>query len=130
MAMNNRTNRSQGVELSRMISPGQHAMLDYLVAGMFFMKGAALRDRHPRASALAYANGAMVAGMSMMTDYPGGLMKAISFHGHRTGDIIQAAFAALGPALFGFPRDPEANYFYAQAASEVGVIATTDWDAA
>jgi hypothetical protein len=36
----------------------------------------------------------------------------------------------LGPMLLGFSRDPEATYFYGQAASEVGVIAATNWDAA
>ena len=41
----------------------------------------------------------------------------------------QAALAGLGPALFGFADEPEANMFYGQAASEVGVIAATDWHA-
>ena len=50
--------------------------------------------------------------------------------GHRTGDVLQAALAGLGPALFGFAGDEEAKFFYAQAASEVAVIAATDWDAA
>jgi len=31
--------------------------------------------------------------------------------------------------LFGFADDREAAYFYAQAASEAGVVAATDWDA-
>lgn len=72
----------------------------------------------------------MVLGMSMLTDYPGGLFRKLSFQGHRTGDIVQAAFAAVGPALFGFAADPEAKFFYGQALSEAGVIATTDWNAA
>jgi hypothetical protein len=72
----------------------------------------------------------MVAGMSMLTDYPGGLVRVLPFRGHRAGDVLQAAFAGLGPILFGFAGDEEATFFYAQAASEVGVIAATDWDAA
>lgn len=43
---------------------------------------------------------------------------------------MQAALAGVGPALFGFARAPEANFFYGQALSEAGVIAATDWDAA
>jgi hypothetical protein len=31
--------------------------------------------------------------------------------------------------MHGFAGEPEAKYFYAQAANELGVIATTDWDA-
>jgi hypothetical protein len=49
---------------------------------------------------------------------------------HRTGDIVQAAVAGIGPVLMGFGRDAEARFFYGQAASEVGVIAATDWNAA
>jgi hypothetical protein len=65
----------------------------------------------------------------MLTDYQGGLYRAISFNqGHRTGDIIQAALAGLGPLLFGFGRDREAQFFYGQALSEAGVIAATDWN--
>jgi len=43
---------------------------------------------------------------------------------------MQAALAGFGPALFGFADHPEASFFYGQAASEIGVIATTDWNAA
>jgi hypothetical protein len=72
----------------------------------------------------------MVLGMSLSTDYPGGVFRTLSFRTHRTGDIVQAALAGLGPILLGFGGDREANYFYGQALSEIGVIAATDWDGA
>jgi len=71
----------------------------------------------------------MVLGMSLFTDYPGGVFRKLSFRAHRTGDIVQAALAGFGPALFGFAEDREAAYFYGQALSEAGVIAATDWNA-
>jgi hypothetical protein len=114
---------------SKPISPAQHAMLDYGVAATFFALGFSMRSRHRPAAALAFINGAMIVGMSMFTDYPGGVYRTLSFRGHRTGDIFQAALAGLGPILFGFADDPEAKFFYSQAASEAGVIAATDWDA-
>jgi hypothetical protein len=113
-----------------LISPAQHAALDYGVAATFFAFGLSVIDRHRAAAALAFVNGTMIVGTSMLTDYPGGLFRALSFRVHRTGDIAQAAFAGLGPILLGFARDPEAAYFYAQAACEAGVIAATDWNAA
>jgi hypothetical protein len=116
--------------MSKPITPAAHAVLDYTVAATFFGVGAWLLNRHRAAATLAFANGAMVAGMSMLTDYPGGLFRVLPFRGHRAGDVVQAAFAGFGPALFGFAADPEARFFYAQAASEAGVIAATDWDAA
>ncbi len=117
-------------DMNKLISPAQHAVLDYGVAATFLTFGFSMLSRHRAAAALAFANGAMVLGMSMLTDYPGGVFRQISFRGHRTGDIIQAALAGFGPLLFGFSNDPEANYFYGQAASEVAVIAATDWNAA
>ena len=112
------------------ISPAQHAVLDYGVAATFFGVGAALWERHRPAATLAFLNGAMVLGMSLLTNYPGGVYRTLSFKAHRTGDIAQAALAGFGPALFGFSGDPEARYFYGQALSEAGGIAATDWDAA
>jgi glyoxylase-like metal-dependent hydrolase (beta-lactamase superfamily II) len=109
------------------ISPGQHAVLDYAVAATFFVVAAALARRHRPASRLAALNGAMVLGMSLLTDYPGGVYRVLPFKGHRTGDIGQAALAGLGPMLMGFSGDREAAFFYSQALSEVGVIAATDW---
>lgn len=104
-------------------------MLDYGVAAAFLAYGFSMRGRHRRASNLAFANGLMVLGMSMFTNYPGGVVRKLSFQGHRRGDIAQAALAGLGPVLLGFGKDPEAKYFYGQAMSEVGVIAATDWNA-
>jgi hypothetical protein len=112
------------------ISPRQHAVLDYSVAGTFFAVGFTLMQRHRPGATLAFLNGAMVLGMSLLTDYPGGVYRTLSFRTHRTGDIMQAALAGLGPALFGFASAPEAKYFYGQALSEAGVIAATDWNAA
>lgn len=116
--------------ITKAISPAQHAVLDYGVAATFFAFGFSVLSRHRPAAALAFINGAMIVGMSMLTDYPGGVVRALSFRGHRTGDIGQAALAGLGPVLFGFASDPEATFFYGQAASEAAVIAATDWDAA
>jgi hypothetical protein len=115
--------------VARPISPAAHAVLDYGVASMFFAMGMRFASRHKRAAALAYVNGAMVLGLSMLTDYPGGIWRVISFKSHGVADAMQAGLAAFGPVLLGFPGDSEATFFYGQAASEVGVIAATDWDA-
>lgn len=112
------------------ISPRMHAALDYGVAAAFFGAGAIMMSRNRRAGTLAMINGAMVLMMSLFTDYPGGVWPRLSFKTHRTGDIGQALLAGLGPVMFGFAGEPEAAFFHGQAASEVGVIMATDWDAA
>jgi hypothetical protein len=124
------TELTDGKQFARPISPAQHAVLDYGVAATFLAFGFSVLSRHRAAAALAFLNGGMVLGMSLLTDYPGGVFRTLSFHAHRTGDIAQAALAGLGPILLGFENDPEAKYFYGQAVSEAGVIAATDWDAA
>ena len=116
-------------QMPKPITPAMHAVLDYSVAATFFSAAYMMRH-HGRASTLAMLNGAMVLGMSLLTDYPGGVWRNLSFKGHRTGDIGQALLAGLGPVLFGFAHDSEANFFHGQALSELGVIAATDWDAA
>ena len=121
---------TDGKKFTRAISPAQHAILDYGVAATFLAFGFSVLSRHRAAAALAFVNGAMVLGMSLLTDYPGGVFRTFSLRAHRTGDIAQATLAGLGPILFGFGNDPEAKYFYGQAVSEAAVIAATNWDAA
>src|SRR4051812_24858856 len=99
---------TQSKELTNVISPAQHAVLDYGVATTFLAFGFSVLSRHRAAAALAFVNGAMILGMSLLTDYPGGVFRTLSFRAHRTGDIAQAALAGVGPALFGFGNDPEA----------------------
>jgi hypothetical protein len=110
------------------ISPARHALLDYGVASTFLALAFRLRNRNAAASMLALINGGMVLGMSLFTDYPGGVWRRLGFKTHRTLDIVQACLAGVGPVLFGFGNTREARTFYTQAASEIGVIAKTDWD--
>src|SRR3954462_4305246 len=112
------------------ISPGAHAVLDYGVASTYFALWARMRDTNRAAAGLACVNGVMVLGVALLTDYPGGVFRTLSFKTHRTMDWIQAAVAGFGPVLLGFADSNDALPFYGQAASEVGVIAATDWDAA
>lgn len=113
----------------KVISPRVHAWLDVAVTGYFLGLGIWCATRGKVGPAIAaFVNAGMVATVSAMTDYAGDGKKPISFKMHGTLDAVQATTAALGPALHGFADEPEAAFFYAQAASEVAVIATTDWD--
>ena len=84
------------------------------------MLGFRYKGQNNAAATLAFINGAMVLGMSLFTDYPGGVWRRISFKTHGMLDGLQAALAGAGPALFGFAGAPEARTFDAQAASEAG----------
>ena len=111
------------------ITPRVHAVLDYSVAGLFVAVGLGLASRNRRAATFAVVNGLMIMGFSMMTDYPGGVWPRMSFKAHGVVDVMQAGLTGLGPVLLGFANEPEAVYFYGQAATELAVVASTDWNA-
>ena len=100
-----------------MITPAQHAVLDYSVAATFFGLAATLAPSHRRASMLAAINGAMVLGMSLLTDYPGGVFRKISFKAHRNGDIVQAQRHHTWTATY--PSGNRAQYFLESASLRV-----------
>lgn len=115
------------IPVPKTISPAKHAMIDYGVAATFLSLGFKFKGRNNAAATLAFICGGMVLGISMTTNYPGGLWKKISFQTHGLLDTIQAGLAGFGPLMFGFAGKGAAKPFYTQAASEIGVIASTDW---
>jgi hypothetical protein len=116
-------------KMPKFISPRVHSWLDAAVTGYFLVLGAFSAGRgRTRAATAAFINAGMVAGVSLLTDYEGTGKKPISFKLHGTLDAVQAATAALAPLLHGFTNDPESAFFYGQAANELAVIASTNWD--
>lgn len=75
-------------------------------------------------------NGAAVLGLSMFIDYWGDGRQPISFKTHGKVDVVQGLMALAAPTMLGFSDEPAAAVFWAQAASEVAVLAMTDFDAA
>jgi hypothetical protein len=114
----------------KFISPKVHRWLDVAVTGYFAVLAVWFAVRGKKGPAVAAGvNAGMVASVSMLTDYDGTKQKPISFKLHGTLDAVQATTAALGPVLHGFAGDPESVFFYGQAANELAVISSTDWDA-
>jgi hypothetical protein len=111
------------------ISPKVHAWLDFAVTTYFLGVGVWCAIRGKRgATTAAFLEAGMVAGMSLLTDYSGNGQKPINFKLHGTLDAVQGAMAAMDPLVHGFAGEPEAAFFYGQAANELAVIALTDWD--
>ena len=104
-----------------------HSVLDYLTASYFILLAGMFWGRNKRAAAGALINGGMVLGLSVLTDYPGGLKK-ISFRNHGKGDVLQALTAAGIPNVLGFSNEAAALPFRLQALNEAIVIAATDFD--
>lgn len=114
----------------KVINPTMHAVADYSAAAGLACLGWYLRDRNPTLAMFAFINAGLVVATSLMTRYPGGVFPALSFKTHGIVDTVQGAMLAAGPAMLGHADDPDAKYFYGQAAMEMGVVAATDWEAA
>lgn len=112
----------------RVIKPGTHAVLDYVTAGYFFALTGYFWGRHRRAAVTAMINGIEVLGLSLFTDYPGGVKRVIPFETHGKIDLVQAATAAGLPLLLGFANDSEAMFFEGQCGNELLVVSLTDWE--
>src|SRR5579885_2177683 len=87
--------------LRKKINRRQHAVLDYLVKAAYFTMAGAFWGRHKRAAFTALVNGGMVLGVTLNTNYEGGINPVFSFKGHGEMDLIQAGTAAFLPFLLG-----------------------------
>ena len=110
------------------INRRQHAVLDYLVTASYLVMAAGYWGKHKRAAFTALVNAGMVLGVTLNTNYEGGVNPVFSFKGHGEMDLLQAGTAAFLPFLLGFGSDAAAIPFHLQAASELAVVNMTDWE--
>ncbi len=115
--------------MPKVINPRTHAVIDYVVAGTFFAVGALYWGRNKRAAISSIICGAATTINSMLTDYPGGVWKVMSYHNHGRIDAGLAGITATMPSLMQFSDDHEARFFEVQALAETAVTAMTDFDA-
>jgi hypothetical protein len=117
-----------GGRMPKVIKPKAHAVIDYLVAGSFFIAAGILSRRSKRAAISSLICGGATAVNSAFTDYPGGIRKSLSFQTHGKLDAALAALTATMPRLMGFGEDSESKFFTMQSMIETAVIAMTDFD--
>ncbi|MCU1272036.1 MAG: hypothetical protein JWN74_3330 [Acidobacteriaceae bacterium] len=100
----------------RFISPKGHAIIDYMTIGSFFMSAAWFWSRSKRAALAAAICGGAELAISLITDYPGGMKKAIAFRIHGDIDLGLATMTAAMPEFLAFEDDHEKKFFLAQGA--------------
>jgi hypothetical protein len=103
-------------KLPKAITPKGHAVIDYLTVGAFLVTGALYWRRHKRTALSAFICGGAELALSLITDYPGGVKKVISFPTHCKVDLGLAAMTATMPEFMGFKDDREKRFFLAQSA--------------
>jgi hypothetical protein len=100
--------------LPRIISPKTHAAMDYITVGAFLMGAGFFWERSKRAALGALICAGAELAVSLLTDYPGGVKKVISFRTHREIDFGLAAMTATMPEFLAFKDDSERKFFLAQ----------------
>jgi hypothetical protein len=113
--------------MPKIISPKAHAVVDYVTAGAFLLTAAFYWSRNKRAALGAFVCGGAELATSLLTDYPGGVKKVISFRNHGRIDLGLAAMTATMPEFMGFRHDREKSFFLAQAALITAVTDLTDF---
>ena len=115
--------------MPKVIGPKTHAIIDYAVAGSFLAVGALYWGRNKRAAISAFICGGATVLNAMLTDYPGGVWKKMSYRAHGKVDAGLVGATGSMPSLMGFADDNEAKFFKVQAIAEATVTAMTDFDA-
>ena len=102
--------------IPRMITPKAHAVIDYASVGVFLGSTALFWRRNRRAALASLLCGGAELGLMLLTDYPGGMKKILSFETHRELDYGLAALTASVPETMAFKHTGETKFFRAQGA--------------
>jgi len=111
----------------KFLSAKAHAVIDYMTVGSFLMSAAWLWPRNKRAALAALICGGAELALAVLTNYPGGMKKAISFHTHGEIDLGLAAMVATMPEFLAFKDDNEKKLFLAQGAIITAVRELTEF---
>jgi len=106
--------RALSNRLPKVISPRNHAIIDYATAGTFFLMTGLMWKRHKRAAIAALGCGINEVTNAMLTDFPGGVAGVISYPTHLKMDAGFAGVVASLPNLLGFTDEWPSIYFRSQ----------------
>jgi hypothetical protein len=116
MPLLNTAARMLAKPVPRIVSAEAHAILDYIMVGSSFMSALWFWRKSKRAAVAALISGGAELAVSLLTDYPGGVMRIISFRKHREIDFGLGAMTATLPEFLAFQDEPEKKFFLAQGA--------------
>jgi hypothetical protein len=102
--------------IPRMVTPKGHAVIDYASVGLFLGSTARFWRRNRRAAVASLICGGAELAIMLLTDYPGGVKKFISFETHREMDYGLAAMVATMPESLAFEGAHERKFFRVQGA--------------
>ena len=96
--------------MAKPISRQMHAVTDYAYAAFIAAAPELIGYKNEEtAAALSRAVGGEVLAASLLTRYELGLIPAMSFKAHLTGDVLTGLFTIAAPWLFGFSDNARAR---------------------
>lgn len=104
-----------------------HAVLDYLLLAGTLAAAAVLFRRNRVAGACAVIAAVTHGTNTLLTDYPGGVFKSISFPMHGRLSLGIAAMVASMPKMMNFDKEPEARFFQMHSLASISLIGMTDF---
>lgn len=114
--------------MPKIISPKAHAIIDYGMAGSFIVAGAvAWKGEHKAAALSSWIVAGAELALSMMTDYPGGVAKLISFPTHGKIDAGMSGLIGSMPNLMRFSDEWPSWFFRSQGMTMAAVTGLTDF---
>jgi hypothetical protein len=114
MAMFNNLVKMATKPLPDLISPKGHAVIDYMIVGAFLATAGLFWRRNKRAAVASLLCGGAQLGVSLLTDYPGGVRRSIKFSTRRKLDLGLAAMTASMPEFLNFENEPQRKFFITQ----------------
>ncbi len=114
-------------QLPKAIGPKTHAVMDYAAAASFFGMAGLFWRRNQRAAVSCLICGAAETLAACLTDYPGGVTRALSFETHGAIDFGLTGLVASVPDIMRFSKEPEARFFRMQGLALAVVAGLTDF---
>ncbi|GAA4350443.1 SPW repeat protein [Hymenobacter saemangeumensis] len=112
------------------ISPTLHGVIDYLTVG-FLALAPTIFDLDGTYATVCYILAAGYLVITLLTNMPLAIMRAIPFKVHGRLELISALALLASPWLFGFADDNETarNLFVGLGVAFLGTYFLTDWNA-
>ncbi len=113
--------------MPKVINPTAHAVIDYAAAATFLGMAGLFWKRNKRAAMASLVCGATEVLTAMLTDYPGGVVKQLSFETHGSIDFGMSGLVAGLPDMMRFSGKPESRFFRVQGLAIAAVTGLTDF---
>ena len=113
--------------IPRTVSPKAHSIVDLITVGTFLAGAALFWRRNKRAAVAALVCGAADLAVTLLTDYPGGVDRVISYKAHREIDLGLATMFATIPDFLAFGDEREKKFFLMQGALTTVLAETTQF---